>query len=202
VQVLVDGKIAGTTAIRANGAWGLNVELGGPGSYQITVRALNANGKIIQAAMRPVTATVPAPTPVPTPTTVIGTVQLVGPGEGTTSSGSVDFQWSSNFTPGPGMGFELVFWKEGQSPMTNGFGLAAPTKGTKVSVDLGALDNKLGELLDPGPYKWGILLVRVSPYERVQFMGQSRTIRFERSGGGGGGGGGGSSSGGGQNSGE
>jgi hypothetical protein len=40
--------------------------------------------------------------------------------------------------------------------------------------------------------------VRVSPYERVQFMGQARTIRFER----GGGGGGGSSSGGGQKSGE
>ncbi|MFN8486996.1 MAG: protein kinase [Caldilineaceae bacterium] len=198
VQVLVDGKIAGTTAIRANGAWGLNVDLGEPGSYQITVRALNANGKIIQSVMRPITATVPAPTPVPTPTTAIGTVKLVAPGEGTASSGLVDFQWSTDFTPGQGLAFELVFWKEGQDPMGNGFGLAAPTKGTKVSVDLSALDNKLGNLLDPGAYKWGILLVRVSPYERVQFMGQARTLRFER----GGGGGGGSSSGGGQKSGE
>ena len=83
----------------------------------------------------------------------------------------------------------------------SGFGRAAPTTSTKAPVNLRTLDEKLGDLLEPGKYKWGILLVRVSPYQRVQFMGQAHTFRFDRSGNNTGGGSG-SSSGGGQNSGE
>jgi len=201
VQVLVDNVVAGTTVVRANGAWALAVALGDPGSYQISVQAVNSKGVIIQSNTRPVTVVVPTPAPLPTPTVTIGAVDLVGPGDGTAGTGVVDFQWSANFKPDAGLAFELVFWKEGQNPLASGFGLAAPTTGTKATVNLSSLDDKLGDLLEPGNYKWGILLVHVSPYQRVQFMGQARTFRFDR-GSNNSGGGSGSSSGGGQNSGE
>jgi hypothetical protein len=201
VQVIVDGAVAGTAVVRANGAWALTVALGNPGNYNINVQAVTANGRVIQANTRPVTVVVPTPVPAPTPTIAIGTVQLAGPGDGAAGTGQINFQWSANFKPDAGLAFELVFWKEGQNPVASGFGLAAPTTGTKATVNLSALDDKLGDLLEPGNYKWGILLVRVSPYQRVQFMGQARTFRFDRSGTNNGGGAG-SSSGGGQNSGE
>lgn len=199
VQVLVNDAVAGTTVIRPNGAWTLAVVLGKPGSYQLGVRAVYANGKVIQATTRPITVTVPAPTPLPTPTVTIGSIQLVAPGNNAANSGLEEFRWTANFTPDAGLAFEVVFWKAGQDPLVNGFGLAAPTINNKVNVDLNALDASLGKLLEPGDYQWGVLLVRVSPYQRVQFMGQSRNFRFDRAGNDNGGGG---SSGGGQNSGE
>lgn len=199
MQVLVNNAVAGTTVVRPNGSWALAVVLGKPGSYQLGVRAVLANGKVVQATTRPIAVTVPAPTPLPAPTATIGDVQLVAPGNNAASSGLAEFQWTANFTPDPGLGFEVVFWKAGQNPLANGFGLAAPTTRNKVNVDLNALDASLGDLLEPGDYQWGVLLVRVSPYQRVKFMGQSRTFRFDR---GSNDNGGGSSSGGGQKSGE
>jgi hypothetical protein len=198
VQILVDDVVAGTTVVRSNGVWALAVDLGKPGSYKLGVRAVYANGRVIQSTTRPVTVVVPAPTPLPTPTVTIGDLQLVAPGNHAANSGLQEFQWTANFKPDPGLAFEVVFWKAGQNPMTNGFGLAAPTTGNKITVDLNALDAKLGNLLEPGDYQWGILLVRVSPYQRLRFMDQVRTFRFDRGGSNNGGG----SSGGGQSSGE
>ncbi len=42
--------------------------------------------------------------------------------------------------------------------MSNGFGLASPTTGNRVNVDLTALDQNLGDLLDPGPVPMGHLI--------------------------------------------
>ncbi len=199
VQVLVNNAVAGTTVVRPNGAWTLAVVLGKPGSYQLGVRAVYANGKVVQATTRPITVIVPAPTPLPTPTVTIGSIQLVAPGNNTANSGLEEFRWTANFTPDSGLAFEVILWKAGQDPLVSGFGLAAPTTSNKINVDLNALDAKLGDLLEPGDYQWGVLLVRVSPYQRVQFMGQARTFRFDRGSNDNGGGG---SSGGGQKSGE
>lgn len=207
VQVLVNDAVVGTTAVRLNGTWALAVVLGKPGSYKLGVRAVNANGRVLPSTTRPITVTVPTPTPIPTPiprpiptaTVTIGGLQLVAPGNNAANSGLQEFQWAANFTPDPGLAFEVVFWKAGQNPMISGFGLAAPTTKNKITVNLNDLDAKLGDLLEPGDYQWGVLLVRTSPYQRVQFMGQSRTFRFDRSASDNGGG---SSSGGGQKSGE
>ena len=98
------------------------------------------------------------------------------------------FEWSPNFAPPTGQGFELVFWKDGQDPIGTGFGLAAPTTNSSVNVDLAALDSVLGDLLEPGPYRWGILLVNEDPYQRVQYLGGGWILTFTREGGGGSGG--------------
>lgn len=182
IQVLVDGVVANETTVRSNRAWALSLTLDQPGSYQISVRAVYPNRVVLQSITRPVTAVVAEPTPVPTPTVTIGTVKLVAPVSDVVGNGVYQFEWNANFVPDPGLAFELVFWKEGQDPLSNSFGLAAPTTGNRVNVDLTALDQNLGDLLNPGPYQWGILLVRQSPYERIEFMGEARTFRFERAG--------------------
>ncbi|MEZ4555006.1 MAG: hypothetical protein R2851_00970 [Caldilineaceae bacterium] len=53
--------------------------------------------------------------------------------------------------------------------MATGFGLAPPTRGTSLAVDLNQLDHDLGNLLQPGLYRWGVLLVQVAPYQRLAF---------------------------------
>ena len=66
--------------------------------------------------------------------------------------------------------------------MRSGFGLAAPTAKNSVSPDLDDLDGKLGDLLNPGQYIWGVLLVQTEPYRRLQFLGQQRTYIYTRGG--------------------
>lgn len=129
----------------------------------------------------------PTNTPVPSPTVASGQVTLVEPSDGTNGGGQRIFRWNANFTPSAGTGFELVFWRPGEDPLGNGFGLAAPTTETGVTVDLDALDDILGERLDSGDeYRWGILLVKTEPYERISYLGGGYTFLFSRSNGGGG----------------
>jgi len=110
-------------------------------------------------------------------------VQLRLPLDGSSGNGSQRFEWSANITPGPGQAFELIFWRPDQDPMANGFGVAAPTTNNGVSVDLNALDGTLGDLLEPGDYKWGLLLVQTDPYQRLQFLGAQNNFIFYREGG-------------------
>lgn len=71
--------------------------------------------------------------------------------------------------------------------MGAGFGLAAPTTNSSVNADLATLDSVLGDLLEPGPYRWGVLLVNEDPYQRIEYLGGGWTFTFTREGGGGGG---------------
>jgi hypothetical protein len=105
------------------------------------------------------------------------------PGDGSSGNGSQRFEWIVNISPGPGEAFELVFWRPDQDPMVNGFGVAAPTTNNGVTVDLNALDGTLGDLLEPGDYKWGLLLVQTDPYQRLQFLGAQNNFKFYREGG-------------------
>jgi len=135
-------------------------------------------------------------TPLPLPTSTLratatvtpipagaGAVQLLQPVDNSAGNESQRFQWVASVRPGEGQAFELVFWRAGQNPLANGFGLAAPTTNNEISVDLSALDSRLGDLLEPGEYLWGLLLVQTDPYQRIQFMGAQNNFRFYREGG-------------------
>lgn len=137
------------------------------------------------------------PLPTATNTPVTGSIQPILPNDGDSANGGQrTFEWSANFTPAEGYAFELVFWKPGQTAMANGFGLAAPTTGLNVTLDLERLDDQLGDTFDAGEYQWGVLLVRTTPsYERVQYLGGGWRFIYYRSGGGGDPGSGGPSSG-------
>ena len=119
------------------------------------------------------------PTPTETPTRAPVTVNLVVPNPGVSGADGVLFDWNASGTLAPNEAYELIFWKPGQDPLTQGFGLAAPTRGTQVRVDLTDLDNRLGALLDPGDYLWGVRIVTTEPeYSQVEFTGESRLFRY------------------------
>lgn len=104
---------------------------------------------------------------------------MIAPGDGEGNNGQRIFSWSANFTPSEGYAFELVFWKAGQDPLQQSFGMAAPTTNLNVTLDLERLDEQLGDLFDIGEYQWGILLVRTTPaYERVQYLGGGRRFLY------------------------
>jgi hypothetical protein len=195
--VLINGQIGTRTIVGADGNWALRLTFNQPGRYQVTVRTVLADGSLVNA---PTGAIVIVPTPAPTPTLTQppintrtptpfvlntptptpGALALVDPLDGDSGTGQRIFVWQTNFTPPVGRAFELIFWREGQNPMQNGFGLAAPTTGTSVTVNLTKLDDALGQLLDPGEYFWGLLLVQVKPYQRIQFLGEARRFTFFR----------------------
>jgi hypothetical protein len=118
-------------------------------------------------------------TPTPTDTPEPRTVRLIVPHNGVSGGEEERFQWEPGFQLGEDEAYELIFWKPGQDPLTQGFGLAIPTTNTQLIVDLQALDNRLGGLLDPGEYLWGVRLVRKSnPTERIEFLGDSRRFTY------------------------
>lgn len=121
----------------------------------------------------------PTFTPTPTDTPEPRTVRLIVPQNGVSGGKEEVFQWEPDFQLGEDEAYELIFWKPGQDPLTQGFGLALPTTQTRLTVDLQALDNRLGGLLDPGEYLWGVRLVRKSnPNERLEFLGASRLFTY------------------------
>lgn len=111
---------------------------------------------------------------------LLPTVMLQEPINDAAGSGYQHFTWVTDVQPGQNQGFELVFWPTDRSAISNGFGLAAPTTNTTVGVDLAALDSTLHALFEPGTYYWGVLLVQVSPYERLGLVSDYRTFHYSR----------------------
>lgn len=132
------------------------------------------------------------PTPAPTPTPALpvgGSVTLLEP---LTSvlQGRPTFRWTTDVRLAENQYFELVFWPVGRDPMNSSFGPAGSIKESSLTVDLDKAADALPSLLQVGQeYQWGILLVELNPYQRVQYLGGGQRFRFERSSGGGGGGG-------------
>lgn len=120
----------------------------------------------------------PLPTDTPTVTPVPITVQLSVPNDRVGGSGNTTFAWRANGAPEEGQAYEVIFWKDGKNPLVDGFGIAQPTRRDSITVDLDALDDRLDGLLDPGEYRWGVLLVNREPYERLKFFGESRLFRY------------------------
>jgi hypothetical protein len=109
------------------------------------------------------------------------TVALLEPGEGDTRGGDATFRW--NVTGGnlpAGMGYEVFFYRPGQDPLRDGFGLAPPTLGNSVPVDLAALDADPNLPLEPGVFFWGVRLVDRTTGRPVSLAAEGRRIIFQR----------------------
>lgn len=104
----------------------------------------------------------------------IGSIRLLAPIDGSNGRERQTFEWSADFMPGPNQGFELIFWHPGQDPLQQGFGLAAPTSDTSITVNLDELDITLGPLFDRGYYRWGVFLVEQVPYKRISLLDTKR----------------------------
>lgn len=116
-----------------------------------------------------------------TPTPFVS-ISLVTPPRRSQVKGTVRFEWklSENVLLEPNIAFELVLWKPGQDPLQDSFGLAEPTRFTQVTVDLNAVDNSPGHPLEPGVYRWGVLLVRKEPYKRIEYLRTYRQLEYQR----------------------
>jgi hypothetical protein len=102
--------------------------------------------------------------------------------------GRPTFRWTTDVRLAENQYFELVFWSVGRDPMNSSFGPAGSIKESSLTVDLDKAADALPNLLQVGQeYQWGILLVELNPYQRVQYLGGGQRFRFERSSGGGGG---------------
>ena len=118
------------------------------------------------------------PTPRPTATPTPGLVAQLAPPAGSSGAGRIDFSWAAGYTPPPGQAFELVLWRPGQDPLQHAFGLAEPSVGTTRSVDLDELASILGNLLQPGDYLWGVLLVQTDPYLRLRLVSEGQLFTY------------------------
>lgn len=131
----------------------------------------------------------------PAPTAALpvgGSVTLLEPFDAVLQ-GKRTFRWSTNVVLAENQYFELVFWPAGNDAMGSGFGPAGSSKETALTIDLDKTADTLAHLFKSGQdYEWGILLVELNPYRRLQYLGGGQRFHFERSSGGGGGGGGGS----------
>lgn len=128
---------------------------------------------------QPGAATSPAASPAPPAGAV--TVVLLDPNDGDTRSGEVTFRWAVTGGNLPaGMGYEVFFYKEGQDPLRDGFGLATPTTGAALAVNLAALDADSNHPLDPGPYLWGVRLMPLAGCRPSSVAAEGRRIVYER----------------------
>lgn len=98
-----------------------------------------------------------------------------------TLRGRVTFEWLSKIPLDTTQAFEPVLWLPSQDPLENGFGLAAASSATTISIDLDQAADRLPQLQAGRDYKWGVLVVNRNPYQRLIFLGAEHQFRFERS---------------------
>jgi hypothetical protein len=123
----------------------------------------------------------PPPTPV---LPVDDSVTLVEPLD-SVLQGRRTFRWSTEVQLEENQYFELVFWPVGRDPMSSSFGPAGSIKETTLTVDLDRIADILPHLFQAGQeYEWGVLLVELNPYRRLQHLGGGHRFLFERSNGG------------------
>ncbi len=121
-----------------------------------------------------------APTTAPAPAAANVAVALLEPNDGDTRQSDVTFRWAMTGGSLPaGQAFEVFFYKAGEDPL-RGFGLAAPTTGNSVQVNLAALDAEANHPLDPGAYLWGVRLVQQATGASLRVLAEGRRINYER----------------------
>lgn len=124
------------------------------------------------------------PTAIPTAKPIPAySADLTAPEDGANVNGRTFFSWQISHSLGDGQKVELIFWKPGQDPMGNGFGLTEPTTDSSLTVNLDAVSNDIPKLLISGEmYNWGLLLVlpktETQPYKRLQFLGSQRAVCY------------------------
>lgn len=114
-------------------------------------------------------------------------VQLLAPAADETVDGSRTFRWQATGVLPTGYAFEPVFWRPDQTAMISGLGWGGSTVQEQLSIDL----IKVSEV-QSGLYRWGVLLVKTTPYERIGLISAERAINVQRPAGSSSGGGGGS----------
>ena len=98
-----------------------------------------------------------------------GAIVLLEPASGTTASGQVAFRWQAP-TVGADRAYEVVLWRDGESPLADGASLGSPTQSGEMVVDL----SQRG--LIPGTFQWGVLLVQTNPYRRLAHLSNGQAI--------------------------
>lgn len=116
------------------------------------------------AATKPAAATAVRAQPTVAP---ILAAALLSPASGATLRGVQTFSWQPAGSLDPDQAFEVVIFRSGQSQLA-GAGLADPTTGNSVKVDLNAIDQRSDHPLQPGPWLWGVNLVQRSPYRALR----------------------------------
>ena len=126
------------------------------------------------------------PTRGPTPTSTlravssVSSVRLITPADQASSNAIVTFEWQPNGLLPRDHAFELIFWKQGQDEMTDGFGLHGPTDQTSLSINVSRLaaTTLSNKITISEPYRWGIRLLRcenqLTNCTPVRFLGSSR----------------------------
>lgn len=119
------------------------------------------------------TTLVPAPSldpaqaaPVAAP--VSDSVTLLSPPDQTSSSDQISFAWQGQALLPAGQAYEVIVWRPGQSPLTEGLGIAPPGLAESLTVQLRGLQ-EVG-IMQPGAYQWGVLRVTADPYTRLALL--------------------------------
>ena len=107
--------------------------------------------------------------PPPAPAAAAPALALAGPSNGARLRGTQTFSWTSSVALEPSQALEVVIYRQGQDPLS-GAGLADPTTGNSVRVDLDAIDRTANHPLDPGPWLWAVNLVQRNPYQALRTL--------------------------------
>jgi serine/threonine-protein kinase len=108
-------------------------------------------------------------------------VTLLEPNDGDTRSGGVIFRWSVSGGSLPaGQALEVFLYATGQDPLRDGFGIAAPTTGDSVQVDLTGLDADPNVPLEPGQYWWAVRLIDQATRRPVSMVSDGRRMIYQR----------------------
>ena len=99
---------------------------------------------------------------------VSDSVTLLSPPDQTSSSDQISFAWQGQALLPAGQAYEVIVWRPGQSPLTEGLGIAPPGLAESLTVQLQGLQ-EVG-IMQPGAYQWGVLRVTADPYTRLALL--------------------------------
>jgi hypothetical protein len=99
---------------------------------------------------------------------VSDSVTLLSPPDQTSSSDQISFAWQGQALLPAGQAYEVIVWRPGQSPLTEGLGIAPPGLAESLTVQLRGLQ-EVG-IMQPGAYQWGVLRVTADPYTRLALL--------------------------------
>lgn len=94
---------------------------------------------------------------------------LVAPAQGRQVSGVVRFEWLATGPLPEGAGYEVVWWNSDE-PAAGARGLAPPTTGASLDINLDPLYNNSS--FRSSRLNWTVLVVQVNPYVRLTAPGQ------------------------------
>lgn len=104
-------------------------------------------------------------------------VTILAPPEQASSTDLMTFAWQAPTALPAGQAYEVIVWRPGQAPLTDGLGVAPPGQEQNLAIQLHGLYE--AGIVQPGSYHWGVLRVTVDPYTRLALLTPERTFFFE-----------------------